>query len=1087
MEFRILGRLEVVADGLDLTPGRPKQLAALGLLLLRVGEIVSIDEFVDALWGERPPETAHTALHGHISALRKRLGAERIETHAPGYLLRLGPEDDIDVRRFDRVTASAYANGPLVRATKLREALDLFRGEPLADFAYDSFARSEAHRLEELRLDTLEELIEADLQLGRHLATLPELERAIAVHPHRERLRGQQMVALYRAGRQAEALTAFGDARRFLVDELGIEPSRSLRLLQQRILNQDAELADPDVFAPVSRLAGTTQAGIVTFLLARGAGDAEVMRTVVSQHGGSEVETGERSLLASFARARDAVGAAVGIERVTRGTVRIGIHSADTPTVGELVDADGARGATTVCAAGHDGQILLSQTTLDLLRETPLHDAAIRDLGEHRLHDLAPPRRLFQLLAPELAAEFPPPNGLAARPTNLPVQASTLVGRRREIREVAALLTQPGTRLVTLTGPGGTGKTRLAIHAAAELFDEFGDGVFLVGLAALTDFRLVPEAVARILGVAEMPGRGVHEQVVRHLRGRRLLLVIDNAEHLLAAAPLLEELAASSPGVRVLVTSRVSLAVPAETTYAVAPLATPAGVMLFGARARAVRPDFEITPANAHTVADICTALDGLPLAIELAASRVTVLPPTALLQRLDRRLRLLTRRTPDGPERHRGLRAAIDWSYELLDPDDRKLFARLAVFAGGCTLDAAESVCGTDLDVVDRLSALVDANLVRLEGTDEEPRFAMLQTIREYAVELLDDSDQNDELIRRHAVHFLAIAEEAEPYLRDSPGVWLEHLEREHVNLRAALDRLRTGAGADIGTRLAGALWRFWYLKGHLTEGRRRLEDALSSDARQTPARAKALIGAAVMALNCGDPAAARRRAEEGIALSSDLGDTWSAAYAGFILGSTFLLDDPQRAQRLLEASAQSFSQLGDDHSMLLAMRNRARAAEQDDRDYARTLYEDSLRIARETSNPRMIASTLGALAVMALDDGRPDDALAMLEESLGLHEGIGDLIDTSLDLCRAATALEQAGKPTAAVQVIAGLERFRVDVGGLRGAQLAEWTDQALAASRAQLGAAAFTEAWEQGRQMTTAETLACALAELQPSAAR
>jgi predicted ATPase len=488
---------------------------------------------------------------------------------------------------------------------------------------------------------------------------------------------------------------------------------------------------------------------------------------------------------------RETPSDAVGIERVTQGAARIGIHSAEATAADEAHAGAGPRRAAGICDAAHDGQILLSQNTRDLLRETPLDDAALRDLGEHRLSDLMPAGRLFQLLAPGLTSEFPPPFGLDARPTNLPVQATPLVGREHEICEVAALLERPETRLVTLTGPGGTGKTRLAAHVAAALLDQFTDGVFFVALAVLADARLVLPTVTRALGLAETPGGSVLDRLVRHLRRGRFLLVLDNAEHVLAAAPAIAELAEASAGVRVLVTSRAPLRLPAETTYPVAPLETAAAVALFESCARAARPDFGVTPANARAVAEICTALDGLPLAIELAAARVTVLPPAALLERLDHRLQLLKRRTPDVPARHRGLRAAIAWSYDLLELDDQKLFARLSVFAGGCTLAAAESVCGDDLDVVDGLAALVDANLVRLEGTDEQPRFVMLETIREYTAELLDESDEREEVRRRHTAYFLSVAEEAEPHLRESPGTWLERLELEHNNLRAGLDRI--------------------------------------------------------------------------------------------------------------------------------------------------------------------------------------------------------------------------------------------------------------------------------------------------------
>jgi predicted ATPase len=565
-------------------------------------------------------------------------------------------------------------------------------------------------------------------------------------------------------------------------------------------------------------------------------------------------------------------------------------HPTNTPFAAD------ARRAAGICALAHDGQILLSQTTRDLLHEAPLDDAAIRDLGEHRLTDLAPARRLFQLFAPGLTSEFPPPVGLDGRLTNLPLQATALVGREREIRDVAALLARPDTRLLTLTGPGGTGKTRLATHVAAELLDEFTDGVLFVGLAALTDARLVLPTVTRALGIADIPGGAVSDQLIQHLRGRRVLLVLDNAEHVLAAAPAIAELATVSPGVRVLVTSRVPLHLPAETIYAVAPLATPAGVCL---------------PEGAHSH------------------------PPRAS--------------------------------------------------------------SGDDLDVVDGLSALVDASLVVLEGTDAEPRFAMLETIRQYAAELLDESGENEELTRRHAAHFLSVAEAAEPHLRESPGTWLERLEGEHDNLRVALDRVRASSDDESAIRLAGALWRFWYLKGHLTEGLRRLDEALATAHRPTAARAKVLIGAAVMALNSGDRAAAVRHAEEGVAVSSKLGDAWSAAYAGFMLGNAVMDDDPARA-------------------------------EQD----------------------------------------RLGEALPMLQESLRLHQSLGDLLDTAVDLCRAASALSLAKKPTPAVQILASFEGFRQNV-GTRGSSLAELNDETLAATRRQLDEEAFTSVWEQGRRRT------------------
>jgi predicted ATPase/DNA-binding SARP family transcriptional activator len=697
VKFRLLGRLEVDADGVDLTPVRPQQRALLALLLLRAGEVVASDELVDGLWGPRAPVTAQKALHGHISALRKRLGAERIETRPPGYRLRLAQGDEVDAHRFERVVAAARTDGPPARSRKFRAALALFRGEPLSDFRYEAFAAAEAVRLEELRLTVVEEQIDAELELGRHAEVVPQLERLVVDHPLRERMRAQLMLALYRAGRQADALQAFQEARARLVDELGIDPSPALQRLERQILNHDPELAAP--------------------------------------------------------RAR-------------------------------------------------------------------------------------------------------PGRNLASARASLPRQPTPLIGREREIEDVTDLLRRPEVWLVTLTGTGGTGKTRLAIKSAAGLIDDFADGVVFVGLAPLQDPDLVLPTAAQALGVGAMSGDTLAEDLARGLQSSELLLVFDNFEHVLAAAPSVADIAAGARGVKLLVTSRAPLRLSAEHVYPVSPLATPAGaedvdlllqcdsVVLFETRAQAVRPDFAVTSANAGSVADICRALDGLPLAIELAASRVGALPPAAMRQRLDQPLKVLVGGAQDAPERQRTLRATIDWSYELLEPAEQRLLVRLAVFAGGCTIEAAQSVCGDDLEVVEGLASLTDKGLTRLEGSDEEPRFTMLETIREYAAERLELSEEASTLRWRHAEHFLGLAEKAAPELIGvgSHAEWLDRLERDHDNFRSAVDWLEASGDSGGALRLTAALWRFWDLKGHLIEGRRRLERGLGADTRPTAAAPRRL-----------------------------------------------------------------------------------------------------------------------------------------------------------------------------------------------------------------------------------------------------
>ena len=1099
VEFRLLGALEVEAGGVDLTPGAQKQRALLALLLLRESEVVGSDELVEALWGERPPETARTALYGHISALRKRLGAERIGTRPPGYVLRLADGDELDVRSFERLTAVEPSDGRSARSEKLREAMRLFRGEPLYDFRYEAFASRDAARLEELRLAVVEEQIQSELELGRHADLVPELERLIAENPLREGLRAQLMVALYRAGRQGDALDAFQEARAMLVDQLGIDPSPALRRLELLILNQDPELAAPETLVQVAhRSASTRPEGIVTFL----ATDDEVflrdrVRTVIGQHGGFELG-GEGGLTrAAFARARDAVAAAVGIERATKrhGGVPIGINSAEATAIDDGYAGPGVRGAASIRAAAHRGQILVSQTAHDLLRETTLDEEHVRDLGRHRLNDLTPAQRLFQLVAPELDDEFPPLITLTAGRTNLSSQPTSLVGREREIGELSGLLRSTDVRLVTLTGTGGTGKTRLAVQAAAELLADF-DSVFFVDLAPLGDPDLVPARVAQTLGVVDMPGESVVEGLARHLRDRRLLLVLDNFEHLLEAAPALVKLTAAATAVKLLVTSRATLGLPGERAYPVEPLETPhavddlrrlrgrESVVLFASRARAARPDFAVTAANARPVANICTALDGLPLAIELAAARVSVLPPAALLRRLDQRLQLLTQRSPDAPERHRGLRAAIGWSYELLEPDEQRLFARLAVFRGGCTLTAAESVCGDGLNVVDGLSSLVDASLVRLVGTGEEPRFAMLETIREYAAELLDGSDEGEECRRRHADHFLALAEEAEPNLIGvgSHAEWLDRLEPDNDNFRAAMDRFQARRDGESALRLTAALWRFWDLRGYLEEGRRRLETALQADERPTSVRARALSGAADMALTSGDIATGRRCADEALALHHQVGDGWGVAFSLLMVAyATGQEGDWARAQQLFGESTRRFGELGNEHYALRAARAQAWAFyEGGDLDRSRELNEDVLGRARATHDMLPVGIALSHLTDIASDEGRLEDAVSMMSEGHRVLRDQGDLLMIAAAVRRFARILALAGRGVPAARVLSS-SAVLLDEIGARPPWAERISRQTLPVIHAMLDEAAFAEAWEQGRTLTADEAIALALSEL------
>ena len=532
--------------------------------------------------------------------------------------------------------------------------------------------------------------------------------------------------------------------------------------------------------------------------------------------------------------------------------VRMGVHTG-TPFLAEegYVGADVNRAAR-IAACGHGGQVLVSAATASLVES-----ASLRDLGEHRLKDLSAPERIFQLGA----GEFPPLKSL--HQTNLPIPATPFLGRETELEEIVTLLVRDDVRLVTLVGPGGTGKTRLGLQAGAAAGDASPGGVWWVPLAPLRDPELVLPAAAQALGATG--------DLADHIADKRLMLLFDNFEHVAAAAADVSQLLQRCPGLTVLVTSREPLRLDGEWEYAVDPLRESEAVVLFETRARAVRNDF----VSNGEVSQICERLDNLPLAIELAAARVKMLSPAALLERLEQRLPLLGGGARDVPERQRTLRATIEWSHELLGEEEQRLFARLAVFRGGSTLEAVEAVCEA---VFDTLSSLVDKSLVRMR---DDNRFWMLETIREYAREQLDGSGEADELRRRHAGHFLALAEEAEPHLRGDPKAWLERLDPEHDNLRAALDWLEAAGETQSALRLVAGLSEFWGVRGHFAEANRRIERALAAEALPTLHRARALLAGARFAASNGDVARERRCAEEALALFTKLRDPGGSARA--------------------------------------------------------------------------------------------------------------------------------------------------------------------------------------------------------------
>ncbi len=660
---------------------------------------------------------------------------------------------------------------------------------------------------------------------------------------------------------------------------------------------------------------------------------------------------------------------------------------------------------------------------------------------------------------------------------NLPLQLTSFIGREREIAEVRRLLAM--TRLLTITGPGGCGKTRLAVQVAATASSGFADGMHFVSLAPITDPGLIVSTIAQSLGVREQGSRPLLDGLKDSLREKQLLLLLDNLEQLISAAPVVVELLMVASALKVLVTSRASLHLSGEHEFVVPPFSLPdlrdlppldrlAGfeaIRLFVERAQAVKSDFAITEENATAIAAICHRVDGLPLAIELAAGRIKLFPPQALLPRLRNRLKLLVGGARDLPSRQQTLRGTIAWSYDLLDKAEKTLFRRLAAFVGGCTFEAAEAVCHAnrdlEVDVLDGVAQLVDKSLLRQEAqADGEPRFLMLETLREYARERLEASGEAEAIRRRHATFFLAMAEEGELKMRSAEqSTWFKRLEVEHDNLRAALRWTLESQEAEMGLRLAGALMVFWRSCNHTSEGRNWFERVLGQSTAKAPtaARAKALLGAGAMAFFQGDlpeaqrllgesvsvgrevgaacrpdlalaltilghvailqgnPGAARELAGEGRQLFQRVGHVWGVAMSLFILGkATLELGDLLSARSFLEESAEKFRLAGDKQRLVLPVDALGLVAlRQGDYAAARAQLEEALTVAREMGDEQFIADTLAHLGKVALSVGDYAQSAAFYQQSLALNRALGNKQGIAEALAGLAAVDSPKGQP--------------------------------------------------------------------------
>jgi predicted ATPase/DNA-binding SARP family transcriptional activator len=888
--------LEVVEDGRVLSIERGRQRALLGYLLLRANEVVAQDRLVDVLWGESPPATAVTALHGYVSRLRRLLGAGRLETRHPGYVLRVEP-DELDLHRFRELLAQG----------RQREALALWRGPALADLAFEDFAQSEIARLEELRLSATEGRFEHELAHGRHAGLVGELAAAVRAHPLRERLAGQLMLALYRSGRQAEALEAYRDARTTLVEELGLEPGEELSELQRRILVHDP--------------------------------------------------------------------------------------------------------------------------ALDLTRDS------------HR--------------------------------TELPASLTSFVGRRRELEEVRALVARPGVRLLTLTGAGGTGKTRLALEVARAVAGEFADGARFVALAAVAKSELLPNGIAEALGLHQSRGQSIEDALKAFLAERELLLVLDNLEHLLEATPFATQLLEAAPGLTILATSRTHLHLYGETEYAVPPLsAREDAVTLFADRAAAVRPDFAVT----DVVAEICARLDGLPLAIELAAARVRSLAPVEILARLERRLELLAGGPRDVPARQRTLRNTLLWSYDLLAPVDQQLFARLAVFAGGWPLAAADGVCCRDLEVgaPAGLRSLAENNLV-LPAVDG--RFGMLETIRELAGEQLTAGGEEPAIRGAHARWYLAMAEEGGPNRRGAErAVWLDRVGCERENLRAAL--AWTGGSGDLETalRMAAGLAPFWIAHGLIDEGRRSLGAVLADPREPGIGRARALAVAGFLRVLEGDLEGAERACHQSLTLSGS-GEDWYRAVALNVLGTAARYRGRWVQARRLYGEALALATTGDLWwpAALAQVNLGALAGLEGRHPEAVERHEHAVGIAREGGDAWMVAACLTHAGRAVRQLGDLDRASALQAEALRGFVALENAWGIAVCVDALAALAGDRGHHVEAARLYGAEEAIRAQ------ARIALWPtihaehEAGMKGTASALGEAAWAAARAQGRMLTQPEAIA------------
>jgi predicted ATPase/class 3 adenylate cyclase len=1034
VDVRLLGPLEVrLGDGpLDLGPR--KQRAVLAMLALEAGRTVSVDRLAEGLWGDRLPPSAAKMVQLYVSHLRRVLDGDRarIVTHGRGYELQLA-DGEVDAVRAER----------LLEESRPRDALALWQGEPLADLADEPFAAAEIRRLQELRLRAAELAIDADLSAGRHAELIAEIDTLVAANPLRERLHAQRMLALYRANRQSEALGAYRAARAGLVEQIGVEPGADLRRLHEQILAHDPALDPPAATAPEAATGSESDlpGGTVTFLFSDIEGSTRLLaqlgeryadvllehrralRVGFDAHGGREVDAEGDGFFVAFARASDAIAAAVSAQHALARQewpqgitvrVRMGVHTGEAAVWQGSYVGLAVHRAARICSAGHGGQVLISGATHALLPHDLPPDVALRDLGRHRLKDIDDPEHLFQLVVGDLPADFPPLAAIAVSPVGpvgagiLPRAPNRTVGREEEVRQIALQVRTGAERLLTLTGPGGVGKTRLALEAARAAETDFEHGARFISLAGVRVGDEVPTAVVNQLAIVPLAGEAGQDAVERYLADKRILLVLDNAEHVLpAAAAVVAGLNASCPALTVLATSRAPLSLAGERCRPVAPLelpdrdadadsAAPAGaVELFVERARARDPAFALDQHTAGPVSDICRHVDGLPLGIELAAARCGLLSPAEMAERLGAALTPLGEGPRDAPARQRTLRATIDWSYELLTEAERRCFVRFAAFRGGATIAAAEDVTDAGLETLERLVA---QSLVARRAGEAGTRLVMLETIRAYAAGRLDQSSERNAVHERHYRHFLALATRHGSERVVMGPAHREHLERLDAdvdNLHAALEWAMDRRDAERALGLVAALGEYWNLRSRYAYAVERCDAALAlPGADAYPAlRVRALVRRA-HSLGPVGGGLGMPETEEAESIARALGDPLVLFDAvRFRADRENIANRPHLAARYADEALGLATAAGDPWGMAYAAHMKATAVT--------TIEELRERVPRaasllaEVGNVFGLAGLFGRATSLALKLGSVADAKAFGERALGITRELDDPFD--------------------------------------------------------------------------------------------